>query len=256
MAQEMESLREEVQHIRELAHLVLITLPQPPRFPSLDSLPDHFPSTACQNNNNTPTSAPTTQFIPPITLANPPNLPSHTPYIRKYVQTPQNPHITNSATHTPPRDGVTCTTNQHKPVTYATTHERYVPPIYVIYEPTFTTPIMVKMPYEIDQYTEMEREAKRKEEESVSEQLQILRKQMKCLQVARGSESLDYEDMCIHPDVDMTIGYKPPKFDIFDRMGDPQAHLRAYCDKLVRVSRNEKLRMKLLIRSLTREALT
>ncbi|XP_070035019.1 uncharacterized protein [Nicotiana tomentosiformis] len=79
---------------------------------------------------------------------------------------------------------------------------------------------------------------------------------MKNLQVARGSESLDYEDLCIYLDVDMSVGYKPPKFDIFDGTGDPHAHLRAYCDKLYEVGRNEKMRMKLFIRSLTGKALT
>nr|XP_009770363.1 PREDICTED: uncharacterized protein LOC104221080 [Nicotiana sylvestris] len=79
---------------------------------------------------------------------------------------------------------------------------------------------------------------------------------MKNLQVARGSESLDYEDLCIHQDIDMPLGYKPPKFDIFNGTGDPHAHLREYCDKLVGVGRNEKLRIKLFIRSLTGEELT
>nr|XP_033515515.1 uncharacterized protein LOC117279977 [Nicotiana tomentosiformis] len=54
----------------------------------------------------------------------------------------------------------------------------------------------------------------------------------------------------------MSIGYNPLKFDIYDETGDPHEHLRAYCDKLVGVGRNEKLRIKLLIRSLTGEALT
>nr|XP_033508510.1 uncharacterized protein LOC117273450 [Nicotiana tomentosiformis] len=51
----------------------------------------------------------------------------------------------------------------------------------------------------------------------------------------------------------MPTRYKLPKFDIFDGTGDPHAHLRAYCDKLVRAGRTEKLRMKLFIRSLTGE---
>nr|XP_033513090.1 uncharacterized protein LOC117277802 [Nicotiana tomentosiformis] len=79
---------------------------------------------------------------------------------------------------------------------------------------------------------------------------------MKNLQVARGSEGLDYEDLCIHPDMDMPIGYKPPEFDSLDGTGDPHAHLRAYCDTLVRVAINDKLMMKLFIRSLIGEALT
>nr|XP_033516253.1 uncharacterized protein LOC117280636 [Nicotiana tomentosiformis] len=54
----------------------------------------------------------------------------------------------------------------------------------------------------------------------------------------------------------MPVGYKPSKFDIFDGTCDPHAYLRAYCDKFVGVGRNEKLRMKLFIRSMTGEALT
>nr|XP_016488032.1 PREDICTED: DNA-directed RNA polymerase II subunit RPB1-like [Nicotiana tabacum] len=178
----MESLREEVQHIGELAHLAVTTLPQPPRFPSLDSVPDHFPSTSRQNNE-TPTSTPTTQVIPPVTPANPPNPPIHTPYIPQYTQTSQNPSITTNAI-TPPRDRVIFTTNQHIPVAHAATHERYIPPVYAISEPTFTTPVTVKVSYEIDQYADMEREAKRKEKESVPELLQMLRRQMKSVQIA------------------------------------------------------------------------
>jgi len=79
----------------------------------------------------------------------------------------------------------------------------------VISEPTFTALVTVRVPYEIEQYAEMERESRRNEEELVSEQLQMLRGQMKSLKVAQGSESLGYEDLCIHPDVDMPVGYNP-----------------------------------------------
>ncbi|KAK4730139.1 hypothetical protein R3W88_023127 [Solanum pinnatisectum] len=102
----------------------------------------------------------------------------------------------------------------------------------------------------------MEKVARLKEDASINAQLHVLRKALKCLQVTRGVESLDSDDLCIHLDIDMPIGYKPPKFDMFDGKGDPHTHLRAYCDKLVGVGRNEKLRMKLFIRSLSREALT
>ncbi|KAM3323731.1 hypothetical protein P3S67_004882 [Capsicum chacoense] len=76
------------------------------------------------------------------------------------------------------------------------------------------------------------------------------------MQLSRGTESLDYNDLCIYPDIDIPTGYKPPKFDAFNGKGDPHAHLRAYCDKLVSVGRNEKLRMKLFIWSFSGEALT
>ena len=118
----MESLREQVQHIRELAHLAVTTLPQPLVFPSLDSILAHFPSTSRQINN-TPTSFPNTKVIPPVTPTNPPNPPIHTPYVPQYVQTPQNSPITPNATHAHHCDRVTFTThpNQHIPVAHIVT---------------------------------------------------------------------------------------------------------------------------------------
>ncbi|KAG5590056.1 hypothetical protein H5410_040570 [Solanum commersonii] len=104
-------------------------------------------------------------------------------------------------------------------------YEQHVPPVYSTGAPTFKMPVVV------------------------------LRKALKSLQVTRGIKSLDYDDLCIHPHIDMPVGYKQPKFDTFDGKGDPHAHLRAYCDKLVGVGRNEKLRMKWFIQSLSGETL-
>ncbi|KAG5616507.1 hypothetical protein H5410_016331 [Solanum commersonii] len=84
-------------------------------------------------------------------------------------------------------------------------------------DPTIPTCTVVNVPYKVDQYEEMEKDARLEEDTSINAQLQ---------------------------DIDMPVGYKPPKFDMFDGKGDPHAHLRAYCDKLVDVGRNEKLRMK------------
>ncbi|KAG5594721.1 hypothetical protein H5410_035953 [Solanum commersonii] len=77
----------------------------------------------------------------------------------------------------------------------------------------------------------MEKDTKLKEDASINAQLQGLRKALKSLQFTRGAENLDCDDLCIHPDIDMPVGYKPPKFDMFDGKSDPHAHLRAYCDK-------------------------
>lgn len=90
----------------------------------------------------------------------------------------------------------------------------------------------------------------------MDDQLHSLRKQMNNLQVARGRESHDYEDLCSHTVVDMLVGYRPHKFSVFNGTSDSHAYLRVYCDTLVGVGRNEKLRMKLFIRGLTGEALT
>ncbi|KAG5629621.1 hypothetical protein H5410_001338 [Solanum commersonii] len=60
-----------------------------------------------------------------------------------------------------------------------------------------------------------------------------------------GLGGLSYEDLCIHPDVELPEGYKLPKFEMFNGIGYPKAHLRMYCNKLVGVGRDVKILMKL-----------
>uniref|UniRef100_M1BQB8 Gag-pro n=1 Tax=Solanum tuberosum TaxID=4113 RepID=M1BQB8_SOLTU len=58
---------------------------------------------------------------------------------------------------------------------------------------------------------------------------------MKELQYIPEVDELSYEDLCIHPNLDLPEGFKVPKFDTFGGAGNPLAHLRAYCDQLVGV---------------------
>ncbi|XP_033509988.1 uncharacterized protein [Nicotiana tomentosiformis] len=69
-------------------------------------------------------------------------------------------------------------------------------------------------------------------------------------------EVLNYEDLCIQPDVELPEGYKPLKFEMFDHTGDTKVHLRTYCDKLVGVANKELIHMKLFAQSLTVDALS
>ncbi|KAK4706356.1 hypothetical protein R3W88_034085 [Solanum pinnatisectum] len=101
----------------------------------------------------------------------------------------------------------------------------------------------------------MEKDVKAKADDVLSREICDLKKAMKNLQTNRGNKSLKYEDLCVQPDIDLPVGYKLPKFDIFNGIGDPHTHLRAYCDKLVGVGRDERVRVKLFIRSLSGEAL-
>ncbi|KAH0669397.1 hypothetical protein KY289_023890 [Solanum tuberosum] len=83
-----------------------------------------------------------------------------------------------------------------------------------------------------------------------------LREEVRNMWISKRGEKLEYEDLCVHPDIDLLDGYKPPKFEMFDGTGNPRNHLRSYCDNLVGVGRNEVVRMKLFIRSLIGDALT
>ncbi|KAK4706953.1 hypothetical protein R3W88_033490 [Solanum pinnatisectum] len=78
---------------------------------------------------------------------------------------------------------------------------------------------------------------------------------MKELQCIPEVTNLNYEDLCIHPNLDLPEGFKVPKFDVFGGTGNPLAHLRAYCDQLVGVGRDEALLMRLFSQSLSGEAL-
>nr|XP_033516571.1 uncharacterized protein LOC117280908 [Nicotiana tomentosiformis] len=90
----------------------------------------------------------------------------------------------------------------------------------------------------------------------MAEELKKLTSRVQGVEGGKGIGGLNYEDLCIQPDVELLEGYKPTKFEMFDGTGDPKVHLRTYCDKLVGVGKDERIRMKLLMRSLTRDALS
>nr|XP_009782348.1 PREDICTED: uncharacterized protein LOC104231108 [Nicotiana sylvestris] len=90
----------------------------------------------------------------------------------------------------------------------------------------------------------------------MAEELKKLTSYVQCVEGGKGIEGLNYENLCIQPDIELSEGYKPPKFEMFDGTGDPKVHLRTYCDTLVGVRKDERIRMKLFMRSLTKDALS
>ncbi|XP_015163374.1 uncharacterized protein [Solanum tuberosum] len=108
---------------------------------------------------------------------------------------------------------------------------------------------------ELDHYEEREREWRSKEETAKIDAKEEIRKALKELNCIPEVAGLSYEDMCIHPNLDLPKGFKVPKFDIFRGTGNPLAHLGAYCDQLVGVGKDEALLMRLFSRSLSGEAL-
>ncbi|XP_070045994.1 uncharacterized protein [Nicotiana tomentosiformis] len=90
----------------------------------------------------------------------------------------------------------------------------------------------------------------------MAEELKKLTSRVQGIKGDKGIAGLNYEDLCIQPDVELPEGYKPPKFEIFDGTGDPKVHLRKYCDKLIGVGKDDRIRMKLFMRSLTGDALS
>ncbi|XP_070002129.1 uncharacterized protein [Nicotiana sylvestris] len=91
---------------------------------------------------------------------------------------------------------------------------------------------------------------------NLAEELKKMTSQIQGVEGSKGIEGLNYENLYIQPDVELPERYKPPKFEMFDGKGDPRVHLRTYCDKLVGVVKDERIRMKVFMRSLKGDALS
>ncbi|XP_070020005.1 uncharacterized protein [Nicotiana sylvestris] len=92
--------------------------------------------------------------------------------------------------------------------------------------------------------------------QNLAAELKRLTNRVQGVKDSKSVEGLNYEDLCVQPDVELPEGYKPRKFEMFDSTGDLRVHLRMYCDKLVGVGRDEKIRMKLFMSSLKGDALS
>nr|XP_009770959.1 PREDICTED: uncharacterized protein LOC104221581 [Nicotiana sylvestris] len=90
----------------------------------------------------------------------------------------------------------------------------------------------------------------------MAEELKKLTDRVQSVEGGKGIEDLNFEDLCIQPDLEFSEGYKPQKFEMFDGTSDPKVHLRTYCDKLVGVGKDKRIHMKLFVRSLTGDALS
>ncbi|XP_059285130.1 uncharacterized protein LOC132038485 [Lycium ferocissimum] len=108
---------------------------------------------------------------------------------------------------------------------------------------------------EIDHCEEMEK-AWKAEKEKQEERLEwkMTARLERSMRTTLTGTGLSYDDLCMHPNLDLPEGFKVPRFELFNGTGNPKAHLRADCDQLVGVRDNQALIMRLFGRSLTREA--
>ncbi|OIT27030.1 hypothetical protein A4A49_63498, partial [Nicotiana attenuata] len=105
-------------------------------------------------------------------------------------------------------------------------------------------------------YARMEREIQSSSHNKLDNELHNLRKSIEKELQSISYQSLRYEDLCLHPHVELTPGYKLPKFNASNGIGDPVAHLKDYCRRLIGIGHNEAIRMRLFIQSLSGLALT
>ncbi|XP_060200631.1 uncharacterized protein LOC132628893 [Lycium barbarum] len=107
----------------------------------------------------------------------------------------------------------------------------------------------------ISPYRRPGKEIKSLYHEDFGKELHNLRKVVNEELCSRNFQILKYEDLCVHPNVELPSGYKIPKFNTFNGKGDPVAHLKDYCSRLIGIGHIEVVRMRLFIQSLSGSAL-
>ncbi|XP_071926029.1 uncharacterized protein [Coffea arabica] len=66
---------------------------------------------------------------------------------------------------------------------------------------------------------------------------------------------LDYDELCLFPDMQLSLGFKTPKFSKYDGTGNPKTHLRLFANKLGQPVSDENLPIRLFPKSLEGDAL-
>ncbi|XP_027171981.1 uncharacterized protein LOC113771608 [Coffea eugenioides] len=66
---------------------------------------------------------------------------------------------------------------------------------------------------------------------------------------------LDYNELCLFPDMQLPVGFKAPKFSKYDGTGNPKTHLRMFAHKLGKPIDDENLPVRLFPESLEGDAL-
>ncbi|XP_070009536.1 uncharacterized protein [Nicotiana sylvestris] len=70
-----------------------------------------------------------------------------------------------------------------------------------------------------------------------------------------GQVSVANKDLCLFPNVQLHVGFKMPKFDLYDGHEDLMAHLRGFCSKISRAGGKDELLMAYFSQSLSGAAL-
>ncbi|XP_070010985.1 uncharacterized protein [Nicotiana sylvestris] len=70
-----------------------------------------------------------------------------------------------------------------------------------------------------------------------------------------GHVSVAYKDLCLFLDVQLPVGFKMPKFDLYDGYEDSVAHLRGFCSKMRGAGGKDELLMAYFSYSLSGAAL-
>ncbi|KAL3515054.1 hypothetical protein ACH5RR_021956 [Cinchona calisaya] len=68
--------------------------------------------------------------------------------------------------------------------------------------------------------------------------------------------AIDYQDLCLFPEVQLLPKFKIPEFPKYNGTGDPVAHLKIFCNLLGNPTSDPRIAMRVFARSLEGDALS
>ncbi|KAK4726853.1 hypothetical protein R3W88_031770 [Solanum pinnatisectum] len=113
-----------------------------------------------------------------------------------------------------------------------------------------------RLNFEALQYERTRDETEKSKLDALQQKMHDLEEKVNGRLNSKPAHDLRYEKLCLHPRVELPKGFKIPKFNMFDGHGDPIAHLKDFCSRLVGLENNEALLMRLFIQSLSGIAFT
>ncbi|XP_071905959.1 uncharacterized protein [Coffea arabica] len=162
------------------------------------------------------------------------------PELPHVIQLQSEPFVIPTVQTTVPMQGpqpqVTANIPHETQAFYYPTTEPYLPDHFIQTKPEVggsSAPIDVKLLKRLDRFDEFMRKS------------QVLNKQ----------GVLDYDELCLFPNVQLPEGFKTPKFNKYDGMGNPKTHLRLFANKLGKPVDDENLPLRLFPESLEGDAL-
>ncbi|XP_070030013.1 uncharacterized protein [Nicotiana sylvestris] len=127
------------------------------------------------------------------------------------------------------------------------THDnQYYPP-----EPTFKVPKPYSYTPHFDLPAETKKPSKNPEQEEMFKKVKSLELSFRDMRGLGGQVSVAYKDLCLFPHVQLSAGFKMPKFDLYDGHSDPVAHLKGFCSKMRGDGRKDELLMVYFSQSLS-----
>ncbi|XP_049393462.1 uncharacterized protein LOC125857851 [Solanum stenotomum] len=116
---------------------------------------------------------------------------------------------------------------------------------------TFKIPDSYHHTHQYSSPVEVEKNTKDEEHEEIARKMRSLEQNIRNMQGLGGHKSVSFKDLCMFPDVHLPIGFKTPKFDMYNGHGDPVAHLKRFCNQLRGAEGKEELLMAYFGESLT-----